>query len=620
MTPPTPTTIPDIELLPPNLINKIAAGEVVERPASVVKELVENALDAGATKIDITATEGGKSLRIADNGHGMTPENAQRAFINHATSKIKTDKDLEAIASMGFRGEALASISSVSQFTCTTRPHDAELGTKIIIQQDADLPGGELLITPTGCGAGTVMTIDDLFYTTPARLKFLKKDSTELAHIDDTVKRLALANPKVQFSLTMNKKTTLTTDGQGDVKATLKQVLKLSDIDANFVPIDLEDAEHGARITGISSTPNLVKNSRQQCYIFVNRRPIKCPIIHKAIDAAYQGMIHPGKQPVSALFIELPASDVDVNVHPTKREVRYVKPNIIFSLVKYGILNALEARGVSKILPNQSPSHPSILPSHSPTGQAWPASNGYLTPSTSFGQRSFSSTPTPLAIQHSHNLFSPLIKPNTLSHDETDQPPAKTLRVIGQLFNTYILLESAQGLMVIDQHIASERTLFEQFKRHEEHTENPSQALFTPITLDITAEQHEQLTKHQSTFNTLGFSYQLDENHIKLTAIPAVYLEKHNPTEWLMDALQQVSNSPQAELNVDDVLATMSCHRAVRAGDKLTYDEMTVIIDRWLACTLPWTCPHGRPIAHTIETGDLNKLFDRPSLPTNAFA
>lgn len=627
----------DIQLLPPHLINKIAAGEVVERPASVVKELVENALDAGATRIDIQAKQGGKWLRIADNGHGMTPENAQKAFINHATSKIKHDTDLEAITTMGFRGEALASIASVSKFTCLTRPHHAELGTKIVVQ-----PNGDPLITPTGCGAGTIMEIDDLFYNTPARLKFLKKDSTELAHIDDTVKRLALANPDVQFTLTVNDKTQLTTSGDGNPQRTLHQILKLKDTDnQNFVTIKLADPEHKARITGVASTPNIAKNSRQQCYLFVNRRPIKCPIIHKAIDAAYQGMLHPGKYPISALFIELAPSDVDVNVHPTKREVRYAKANMVFGLVKSGILNALQARGLSPTLPNQRHSTFSeILPTTSPTGHAWqpPSAGSSRLHSTGSAQNwatNIPSTPpaTPQTSQMAQQLFAPLSHTQSepvhsspesaLSQADTGGQKSKTIKVIGQLFNTYILLETPQGLMVVDQHIASERTLFEQFKRTEEATENPSQSLLTPIVLDISAEEVELLEAHKPAFEQLGFQYTLtltESPTAEVNALPAVYLDKHDAAEWFQDALKQLTHTPSAELNLDDLLATMSCHRAVRAGDTLSYDEMVIIIERWLACTLPWTCPHGRPIAHTIETHELNKLFDRPSLPANAFS
>lgn len=628
MTTTTQSTTPDIQLLPPHLINKIAAGEVVERPASVVKELVENALDAGATKIEISAKQGGKWLRIADNGHGMTPDNAQRAFINHATSKIKSDADLAAISTMGFRGEALASIASVSKFTCLTRPHNAELGTKIIVQ-----PNGESLITPTGCGAGTVMEIDDLFYTTPARLKFLKQDSTELAHIDDTVKRLALANPHVQFTLSVNDKTTLATTGDNNPQRTLNQVLKLNPTDnRDFVSIQLEDPEHGTKITGVASTPNIAKNSRQQCYIFVNRRPIKCPIIHKAIDAAYQGMLHPGKYPIAALFITLPPADVDVNVHPTKREVRYAKPNTIFSLVKYGILNALTERGLSPTLPNQRHSTFSeVLPISSPTGNPWPSHGEYSTrgssnpsswarpdyqPSQPGASQLAQQVFAPLSFQEN---FSPEQPNNQLSQCSAPKGP-KTPKVIGQLFNTYILLETAQGLMVVDQHIASERTLFEQLKRAEEAENNPSQALITPLIIDVTADEAELLEQHRPLFEQLGFAFTLtDSPTIELTALPAVYLDKHDATDWLRDGLQQLAHSESAELNLDDLLATMSCHRAIRAGDPLTHNEMTTIIERWLACTLPWTCPHGRPIAHTIETGELNKLFDRPSLPANAF-
>lgn len=613
--PVTPLASSEIRVLPPHLVNKIAAGEVVERPASVVKELVENAIDAGATTIAIDASHGGRTLRIADNGHGMTVDNAQKAFLNHATSKIITDADLERIATFGFRGEALASIAAVSQMTCHTRTVDAEHGTQITIAAD-----GTPQAKAVGCGIGTVMDIQQLFGNVPARLKFLKKPATELAHVEETVQRLALANPEIRFALTLDDRQALKTSGSGQLRTAFSEVYKVPLASEDFIAVKLTDSD-GMAVEGLTSLPSVMKSSRKFMLTYVNGRAIKCSVMTKAIEAAYQSLMEHKKYPFVALFITLPLDAVDVNVHPTKREVRYAQPNQVFGMVKSAVRQALEGHGIFPKPQHHFPQQPT--PQSTSFSPQVPLAV-YPAPSVS---------PMPSGFSHGGGSVvqqSPLWSVPTQAHIAEEQAEqvqpmsaaqsAAQVKVIGQLFNTYILLETPQGLMVVDQHIASERTVFEQLKTAEANQTIDTQQVLASEVLAISPAQRDVLASQQQRLEALGFQYQLTEAGVQLTGVPMVYLDKHNPQQWFDDVLAQLADGDGAELDIEHLLATMSCHRAVRAGDVLTQAEMTEVIQRWLACTLPWTCPHGRPIAHTIKADDLNRFFHRPSLPVNSIA
>ncbi|MDH4379689.1 MAG: DNA mismatch repair endonuclease MutL [Vampirovibrionales bacterium] len=610
------TTSPTIRVLPSALVNKIAAGEVVERPASVVKELVENALDAGATKVDIQVQQGGRWLRIADNGHGMTAENAQRAFLNHATSKIMVDADLDTIGTFGFRGEALASIGAVSELTCQTRTADCDHGTQITLSAT-----GEPAITPTGCAVGTVMTIANLFSTVPARLKFLKKAATELGHVEELVQRLALSHPNVQLTLTIDERVAVKTSGGGSLSATFGEVFHIKNPGGDFINVTLMDDGLNYGVSGLTSTPAVMKSQRNHMLTFVNQRAVKCSVMSKAMEAAYQSLLPPGKYPFSALFLTLPLSEVDVNVHPTKKEVRYAQPNVVFGLVKSAVRRALEAAGANTYF---APPVAALSESFVPgvlSASHFSSPTGYSAPSL------FHSYPEPRSstqhIQASIGLYQPA---NVSTEAPTATAPngRPNVKVIGQLFNTYILLETPQGLMVVDQHIASERAWFERFKCAEEIEAPISQPLLASTPIILTPKETAIAAEHQSSFEALGFQFSLAvaENTLTLSAIPAVYGESagshESPQTWFAHVLNQFAQGDATELPLDDCLATMSCHRAVRAGDVLSHSDMEHVVADWLACTLPWTCPHGRPIAHTIKADELNRFFHRPSLPVSA--
>jgi DNA mismatch repair protein MutL len=625
-----------IQVLPPHLINRIAAGEVVERPASVVKELVENALDAGATRIDIIASAAGRSIRVADNGSGMRPDDAALAFYNHATSKIRDAEDLDRIDTLGFRGEALASIGSISRLTCLTRTADADKGIKITLDER-----GEPVLTDAGCAPGTVMEVAELFYNTPARLKFLKRPATELGHIEEIVQYLALSHPEVRFSLTLNEKTVLQTSGGGELRRTLEDVFNLKRENIPLVAVTAEDTEAGLRLAGFVSEPGVMKSSKRWLMTFVNGRHVRCGILQKAIEAAYESLLPHDKYPLCALFLHMPPADVDVNVHPTKREVRYAAANTIFGFVRSGIRNSLAAQGITlearPVVLEESASSPfpsmssALERSSIPTPgfsagrlpyQPEPLSRGTSTwqPKSDFpAYRTFA--PEPSSVQAALEFYRP--ESPELDKQEVSAKPEQRFKVIGQLFNTYILLETVQGLMVVDQHIASERTFFEKLSLNMQAETPAIQRLLTACPVTISPLQRELLQRHQDDFARLGFLYTVAETEplVHLTGYPLVYAGRDGMFEsggLFENLLAQLEETGEMKLDLDLLIATLSCHSAVRAGDALGHAEMQAVIQGWLACELPWTCPHGRPIAHTISTADLNRFFHRPSLPVNA--
>lgn len=608
-----------IRLLPPHIINRIAAGEVVERPASVVKELVENALDAGATRIDIVASAGGRNIRIADNGFGMTPEDAKLAFVNHATSKVWDEADLDQIETLGFRGEALASISAISRLTCLTKTSDAATGSKISFNERQDP-----IVSETGCATGTVMEIQDLFYNTPARLKFLKRPQTELGHIEETVQNLALSHPDVQFSLILNDQQQVKTSGSGKLLTAIHEVLKLSQQDTQqLIALTQEDPTAKISLAGYVSSPSHPKSSKRWLITFVNNRLVKCPILAKAIETAYQALIPHGKYPIAVLFLSMPVDEVDVNVHPTKREVRYASGQEVFAFVQHSVRQTLEQNGHVAFFGMDLATRPTEHSPPSGLSQNQNQNSGFSSPwSRPKGPASVFPSRMPAMPWPTQPRLEFTDSPTTesaITPEKSDFGP-DGFRVIGQLFNTYILLETPQGLMVVDQHIASERYYFEKLTRSTMDTPDAQvqqQLGVNPI--GISPTQLDLLAHAVSLFQQLGFDYVLDRNGstVNLQAVPILYQDRQ-PKDLFESLLKQLEETGQIALEMDHLISTLACHTAVRAGDVLTQQDMNWVISQWLSCKLPWTCPHGRPIAHTIQTSQLNSFFERPSLPVNA--
>ena len=633
-----------IQVLPPELVNRIAAGEVVERPASVVKELVENAIDAGASSVQITIGNAGNTIRIADNGKGMNPKEVQLAFLNHATSKIKHAEDLDAIFTLGFRGEALASISAISKLSCYTRTQAQPDGVQLVIE------GGKLChFHPIGCSIGTVMEVDDLFFNTPARLKFLKSPKTEVAQIEEMVQGLALSHPNVQFSLTINEKLAFKTDGQDQLKQTVTQVFGWQPESTNaLLETTFEDPLSNLKMRAVFASPaqeSFHKRTKKAWWMLLNGRTVRCAILATAIKKAFEGLVPHGVYPFCAVWLEMPATEVDVNVHPTKKEVRYAHSEQIFKFVVGGIRRALQEQfhatyGLHASMQQQPVPQPLEAHQHAYPAFATPNTRSDFTSAPPIPQQSgifwrspteqpsspqpYPSSNSGMPTQTALAFYEPLAGTDPSASPNTLQQ--RQWRVIGQLFNTYVLLETPKGLMVVDQHIASERWCYEQLVTQSTAEKTVVQPLLNPIVLDVlSAEQMAILAQYQPWLKErMGFDCQRNQadNLWLLCSVPQLYPNRKtiSPVQQLEAVLEQLAQTGEAELDTELLFATLACHTAVRAGDVLSQAQMERLVVDWLACSLPWSCPHGRPIAHTIEADELNAFFDRPSLPVSSVA
>lgn len=590
-----------IKQLSKNLINQIAAGEVIERPSSVVKELAENSIDAGAKKVSIEITNECRNIRIADNGCGIHPDDILLAFTKHATSKIQNDEDLYNIHTLGFRGEALASIISISKLTCTTRTADFETGTKVKCENS------EVSQTETGCAVGTIMEIKDLFYNIPARLKFLKSSSTEFSYIQDLVQSLALAHPEVSFELKRDGKQILKTDGLGDLKRTIKDLFN-GEVAQNLKEVLKTDKLSGMRISGFVSTPDFTRSSKKNYFMFINGRAVKCPIFQKSIDTAYKNLIASGKFPFIVLNLEIPATDVDVNVHPTKKEVRYKNTNMVFNFVCTAIQGGL-ANYTEKATQPQNVSSKNTNFENSPV--------------ISFKQAKLERNEDIYFDKQNDNMYISNKMAEEISRDlgfnrtpEITQsklisPPPQTIaepeeNIIGQYKNTYILIEREEGLEIVDQHIAEERYIYEKLRSEKNIV---SQLLFVSDVLTVTAEETEILKENIDKFEKFGYEIEfLKNNELIFRKLPQL-IAKANPKEILSDILENI------EGNIDGleekILITTSCKASVKAGQKLSLWQMQEIIKRWRTTEMPYTCPHGRPISKILPHKQIASFFQR---------
>ena len=584
-----------------NVINQIAAGEVIERPFSVVKELVENSIDAGATKISIEIENECRNIRVADNGSGIHPDDILLAFTKHATSKIETGDDLYNVKTMGFRGEALASIISISKLTCITRTKDFDYGTKV------ECENSEVKHSKTGCAVGTIMDIKDLFYNLPARLKFLKSAKTEYAYITELVQALALVRSNVSFELKNNGKITLKTTGQGNLAQTMQEVFS-EDVNKNFREVLKTDKISGLKISGYVSTPDYTRSSKKDYYMFVNSRIVKCPVFQKSVDMVYKNLIG-NRYPFIVLNLELPPEDVDVNVHPTKKEVKYKNPNQIFNFIYSAVDGALSNLKQEKLSEVQ-----------------------YIKPViTENKQKAFDNNTiqNDIYVPANENIASIFAKPEEKKAEVIDFPKKKEYTsvqsqtlfqekfisepqkeeddiIIGQYKKTYILIEREEGLEIVDQHIAEERYIYEQLKKSKNID---CQLLFISDVIEVSPSDTELLKNNKD--KLLKFGYELDfisDHEVIFRKVPQL-LSKIPPREILADILEHISGDID---NIEEqILITTSCKAAVKANTYLNQFQMQEIIRNWRACEKPFTCPHGRPISKILEHKDIAKFFQR---------
>lgn len=596
-----------IKQLSKHLINQIAAGEVIERPASVVKELTENSIDAGATRISIEITNECRDIRIADNGCGIHPDDILLAFSKHATSKIQEDEDLFDIHTLGFRGEALASIISISKLTCITRTKDFETGTKVRCENS------EVEQTETGCAVGTIMEIKDLFYNVPVRLKFLKSSNTEFSYIQEIVQTLALSHPNVSIELKKFGKTVLKTTGQNNLTQTIKEVYS-SDVTNNLKEVLKTDELSGLRISGFVSTPDYTRSSKKSYHIYINSRGVKCPVLQKAVDMVYKNLTANNKYPFVVLNLEIPPHDVDVNVHPTKKEVRYKNPNQIFNFVyssiEAGLSNYVEKtyssptfesnisysgkieEENSSVLQFPQRQHEVYVDEQSDTVYISDSGMKKLEQESSIGKFADATT-----VQTEQQQFFP---------QKNNSAPEPEEKIVGQYKDTYILVETEDGLEIIDQHIAEERYIYEKLKAEKNVI---SQMLFVSDVIQVSSTEAELIKENIQKFERFGYGIEfLSDSELIFRKVPQV-LSKVNPKEIVADILDNIEGDID---NLEEkILITTSCKASVKANTKLSVWQMQEIIKKWRTTKMPYTCPHGRPIRKFFPHKEVAAFFQR---------
>lgn len=591
-----------IKQLSKHLINQIAAGEVIERPSSVVKELTENSVDAGATKISIEINNDCRDIRVADNGCGIYPDDIMLAFSKHATSKIATDEDLFNIHTLGFRGEALSSIISISKLTCTTRTADFDTGTKVKCENS------EVKQVETGCAIGTIMDIRDLFYNIPARLKFLKSSNTEFSYIQELVQSIALAHPECSFELKKNGKIVLKTSGQNNLLQTIKEVYS-TDIISNLKEVLKTDQLAGMKISGYVSTPNYTRSSKKGYHIYINGRTVKCPVFQKAIDTAYKSLIANGKYPFVVLNLELPPADVDVNVHPTKKEVRYKNTNqvfnFIFASIQAGLTNYIERQSARSFDPQSFTPQPVQQSNVVDFVQPKLESSGEIY----FDKKDDTIYVSDKLMQEEEENFSQQKKEKAEQRQffvPVEKEPEPEENIIGQYKNTYILVEKEDGLEIIDQHIAEERYIYEKLMAEKNIV---SQMLFVSDVVPVSSTEAELIKENIDKFEKFGFGIEfLKENELIFRKVPQM-IAKVNPKEILADILANI------EGNIDrleeHILITTACKASVKAGQKLSTWQMQEIVKKWRTTKMPYTCPHGRPVVKFFPHKEIAGFFQR---------
>lgn len=596
-----------IKQLSKHLINQIAAGEVIERPASVVKELTENSIDAGATRISIEITNECRDIRIADNGCGIHPDDIMLAFSKHATSKLQDDSDLYDINTLGFRGEALASIISISKLTCTTRTKDFETGTKVICENS------EVNQVETGCAIGTIMEIKDLFYNVPVRLKFLKSANTEFSYIQEIVQSIALSHPDVSFELKKFGKTVLKTTGQNNLNQTIKEVYS-SEVVENLKEVLKTDELSGLKMSGVVSTPDYTRSSKKSYHIYINSRSVKCPVFQKAIDMVYKNLTANNKFPFVVLNLEIPTHDVDVNVHPTKKEVRYKNPNQIFnfiySSVEAGLSNYTEKSSINNFV--QRSESFDVQPTNLvqfPTLNESKEQDVYIDSETDTVYVSETQMQNIENQAEKTSWITPkedIVSQQQIFSKQTQAELEPEEKIVGQYHDTYILIDTEEGLEIVDQHIAEERYIYEKLKSEKNVI---SQLLFVSDVIQVSSTEAELIKENIEKFERFGYGIEfLNDTEIIFRKVPQL-LAKVNPKDIIADILENIEGDID---NLEEkILITTSCKAAVKANTKLSVWQMQEIIKKWRTTKMPYTCPHGRPISKLFPHKELAAFFQR---------
>ena len=578
-----------IEMLDNLTINKIAAGEMIESPYSVVKELIENSIDADASIITLEIKEGGKKyIRVTDNGIGIDGEYVEQAFMRHSTSKITNINDLSSIDSLGFRGEALASIAAVSQVEMITRTADQAHGVMIKII------GGKIETSKkVGCPVGTTVIVNNLFFNTPARLKFMKSNSAETMKISKIITLLALSNPGISFKYINNNDIIFTTPGNSILSQTILSVL---DKDTFENLIFLEEKEPDMKLWGYISQPNFVRGNRNLQIIYVNGRYIKNKSIGKAIEEAYKEKIIINRYPVCILNLSIDPSETDINVHPSKTEIKFEKEEQVQEFIHKSIIKALEK---DSVIPKLRVTEHKLREEQGPKFIPVPPVE----------------TDNPREIVKDMSVAGDVLI-NEIDEDYTKQSSflstlSNQYKIIGQIFNTYIILEKEQSIYLIDQHAAHERLLYNRFLKEIENENVVSQKLVEPKILELSNEDYILLSDNLDLFIRLGFHVEdFGINAVIIREVPMI-LGKPRDFSFVYEILDETRNNDNITERFEDTIVKKACKKAIKAKDKLDYYEIKQLVEEILTLTPPLTCPHGRPIILTMRQYDIEKHFKR---------
>lgn len=608
-----------INILPEDVFNKISAGEVVERPASIVKELVENSIDAGATKISIEVFDGGlREIIITDNGSGIEPDDIEKAFMPHATSKIQKSEDLENISSLGFRGEALASITAVSQVEMITKTENHDFGVQISYSGGKFQEKNEI-----GAANGTKIVVKNLFFNTPARLKFMKKPKSEEGEITHLLSRLILANPSVSFRYSADGKIIYNTFGNGLAEALY--IVYGKDVYDNLIEINSESGDMSIR--GYIARPTLAKPNRTYGTLFVNGRLVNNYMIFSAITDALEGFIMKGKFPLFALNLNLPFEDVDVNVHPSKQEVKFANPGKIYGFVSNAIYKAVSnvnfiqniTNEEKDVQPVEEVKEENLTTLSKDEGSSFSYIMNIINKSSN-GDK-FANQPSKLveiAIEENEK-----IKPEESVSQQnfaTSLPVNEQTKVeevfnhfeiIGVIFNTYIILQKGEFVYFIDQHAAHERQLYDKIMASVEQNEVTTQSLFMPIEIGINEKESSFLTENQEKFKNFGFNFTIFDNVLKIVAIPYI-ISNMNIKDFFDSVFAEIDSFANKPLSyINERFTQLACKSAVKAGNVLSKQEISILLDRFAQNGHVLLCPHGRPIVLQLSRNEIEKMFKR---------
>lgn len=636
-----------IQVLDQVTIDKIAAGEVVERPASVVKELVENAIDAKAAAVTVEVKEGGISfMRIADNGCGIDREDVPGAFLRHSTSKIRNAEDLEHISSLGFRGEALSSIAAVSQVELITKTPEDSFGTRYMISG-----GKEEGLEDIGAPDGTTFLVRQLFYNVPARRKFLKTAMTEAGHVSDLMTRMALSHPHISFQFINNGQSKLHTSGNGNLRDVIYHIYG-REIAANLINVTYE--KNGIRITGYIGAPLISRGNRNFETYFINGRYVKSSIIYKAIEDAYKDFTMQHKYPFTVLHIEVVGEDVDVNVHPTKMEVRFHNQQMVYNSIYEAVDQALHEK---ELIPEVTIDVPKAAPKAQakPEPKAQPKEviqpevnkSAKVQPEKASGERdldyfmeqmkkrvmSYHQQNSSAEVKGKSEIFKPQVqvdrvKEAVASYRAKQAPEQMTLfdgklldkekranyKIIGQVFDTYWLVEFDNSLYIIDQHAAHERVLYEKTLREMKTREFTSQMISPPVILNLTMQEAQLLRTYMDQFTRIGFEFEeFGQDSYAVRSVPAnlFSIAKKELLMEMIDSLSEEVHRRQSSELLDEKIASMSCKAAVKGNMRLSAQEVDALIGELLKLDNPYHCPHGRPTIISMSKRELEKKFKR---------